>query len=259
MNLKIRQINGNYLFLGSHLIKQLRAILLNLYYKISQMDYMELLIVHQKEKSKWQLNMEFLIRSLFIVIQLKRKKTYTLQKIKEFQQQVLIVLRNQSRSKRQHHRQRYYGEYLLLKRTQNKKLLFFLVNLEMTCYIQILLIKDLSKFKKMKIQLHGIHFHCGCAVQGSSSFGKGIDLAQYFMRIGRLYGHKMELLDLGGGFPTGSIHGYAIKALKKHKIILQDMKQLLKQEDIFVLIHVHFCVQNFDQKNQAWQIMLSCQ
>lgn len=35
------------------------------------------------------------------------------------------------------------------------------------------------------------------------------------MKIGRLYGHKMELLDIGGGFPSGNIHENAINALKK--------------------------------------------
>lgn len=65
----------------------------------------------------------------------------------------------------------------------------------------------------MGIKLHGLHFHCGSAVQGSPSFGKGVELAKECMRIGRECGHRMELLDVGGGFPTGDIHENAISAL----------------------------------------------
>ncbi|CAD8150165.1 unnamed protein product [Paramecium octaurelia] len=72
-----------------------------------------------------------------------------------------------------------------------------------------------KQIQQMGIQLYGINFHCGSAVQGSSSFGKAIDLAQECMRIGRLYGHKMELLDVGGGFPTGYIQNNIINALLK--------------------------------------------
>ncbi|CAD8045762.1 unnamed protein product [Paramecium sonneborni] len=75
--------------------------------------------------------------------------------------------------------------------------------------------KRFKQIQQMGIQLHGIHFHCGSAVQGSSSFGKAVDMAQECMKIGRLYGHKMELLDIGGGFPSGNIHENAINALKK--------------------------------------------
>ncbi|CAK69987.1 unnamed protein product (macronuclear) [Paramecium tetraurelia] len=75
--------------------------------------------------------------------------------------------------------------------------------------------KRFQQIQQMGIQLHGIHFHCGSAVQGSSSFGKAIDLAKECMKIGRLYGHKMILLDVGGGFPTGNIQENIINALKK--------------------------------------------
>lgn len=35
------------------------------------------------------------------------------------------------------------------------------------------------------------------------------------MKIGRQYGHKMEILDVGGGFPTGSLDQDIIKTLEK--------------------------------------------
>ena len=66
----------------------------------------------------------------------------------------------------------------------------------------------------MGIKIHGIHFHCGSAQQGSDSFGKAVDLARECIKIGRQFGHPMELLDVGGGFPSGEIHQNAIKALK---------------------------------------------
>ena len=37
----------------------------------------------------------------------------------------------------------------------------------------------------MGIKIHGIHFHCGSAQQGSDSFGKAVDLARECIRIGR--------------------------------------------------------------------------
>lgn len=57
----------------------------------------------------------------------------------------------------------------------------------------------------MGIKLAGIHFHCGSGQHGSSSFAKAIDLARSCLFIGRKYGHSMEILDLGGGFPAGEI------------------------------------------------------
>lgn len=37
------------------------------------------------------------------------------------------------------------------------------------------------------------------------------------MEIGRKYGHGMELLDVGGGFPSGGLTDHLIKTLSKTK------------------------------------------
>jgi len=64
------------------------------------------------------------------------------------------------------------------------------------------------------IVLRGIHFHCGSGMHGSSTFGKAVILARNCMRIGRAYGHKMDILDIGGGFPSGDLSQKTVDALK---------------------------------------------
>jgi diaminopimelate decarboxylase len=67
-----------------------------------------------------------------------------------------------------------------------------------------------QKFKYIRenlgIKLHGIHFHCGSGKNGSSSFTKAVHMARKCMEIGRLCGHEMNVLDLGGGFPAGELN-----------------------------------------------------
>lgn len=60
-----------------------------------------------------------------------------------------------------------------------------------------------EQIKDMGINLHGIHFHCGSAQSGSNSFQKAIRIANECMEIGKMLGHEMQVLDLGGGFPSG--------------------------------------------------------
>jgi len=62
-----------------------------------------------------------------------------------------------------------------------------------------------ERIRKMGIKLAGIHFHCGSGKNGSKGFEKAVNLAKECIRIGRTYGHKMEILDLGGGFPSGEL------------------------------------------------------
>lgn len=71
-----------------------------------------------------------------------------------------------------------------------------------------------QQIKEMGISLQGIHFHCGSGQHGSTSFKKAVDMARACMQIGRQYGHKMELLDLGGGFPAGELDERTISALQ---------------------------------------------
>lgn len=69
----------------------------------------------------------------------------------------------------------------------------------------------------MGIKLEGIHFHCGSGLNGASSFKKSINMAKACIEIGRKFGHKMETLDLGGGYPAGEIEGSMLEALKMTK------------------------------------------
>ncbi|CAK78893.1 unnamed protein product (macronuclear) [Paramecium tetraurelia] len=153
------------------------------------MDLMELLIVLQKEKSKCQ--------SWFIVIQLRKKKTSSLQRAKEFKSQVQIIQKIAPQMK-------ILWRISIVEENPGQMATLFsgkfgddVPNLDAAH-------KRFKQIQQMGIQLHGIHFHCGSAVQGSSSFGKTIDLAQDY-----------GVVRYRRGFPTGNIHENAIKALKR--------------------------------------------
>ena len=47
-----------------------------------------------------------------------------------------------------------------------------------------------------------MHFHCGSGKDGATTFAKAVKLARACIQIGRKYGHKMETLDIGGGYPA---------------------------------------------------------
>jgi len=72
----------------------------------------------------------------------------------------------------------------------------------------------MKEIAEMGINLKGIHFHCGSGMHGSSGFGKAIKLARRCMEIGRLYGHEMHTLDIGGGFPAADIPQSTIDSLR---------------------------------------------
>ena len=71
-----------------------------------------------------------------------------------------------------------------------------------------------QEIRNMGIILHGIHFHCGSGQHGSASFKKAVDMARACITVGRQFGHKMEILDLGGGFPAGELDQRTISALQ---------------------------------------------
>ena len=75
----------------------------------------------------------------------------------------------------------------------------------------------MHEISNMGVNLKGIHFHCGSGQHGSSAFGKAVKLARECLSIGRLYDHEMNLLDIGGGFPSGSLSPQTIEALKPTK------------------------------------------
>lgn len=72
----------------------------------------------------------------------------------------------------------------------------------------------MKEIRAMGIKLEGIHFHCGSGQHGSSAFGRAVLLARNCMEIGRKYGHNMETLDVGGGFPSGELNQKTIDALQ---------------------------------------------
>lgn len=73
----------------------------------------------------------------------------------------------------------------------------------------------MSQIKNLGINLSGIHFHCGSGRDGSSGFKRGVKLAKDCIRIGREYGHPMDTLDIGGGFPSGELPDVTVEALKE--------------------------------------------
>jgi diaminopimelate decarboxylase len=75
----------------------------------------------------------------------------------------------------------------------------------------------MHEIQEMGIKLKGIHFHCGSGLHGSSAFGRAVALARKCLEIGRIYGHEMTLMDIGGGFPTGDLNKKTIDALQLTK------------------------------------------
>jgi diaminopimelate decarboxylase len=71
----------------------------------------------------------------------------------------------------------------------------------------------MKEIKNMGIKLEGIHFHCGSGQHGSSAFGRAVIMARRCMEIGRIYGHNMETMDVGGGFPSGNLSEKTVEAL----------------------------------------------
>ena len=73
----------------------------------------------------------------------------------------------------------------------------------------------MKEIADMGINLKGIHFHCGSGMNGSTGCGKAIKLARRCIEFGRLNGHEMHTLDIGGGFPAGDLPQGTIDALKQ--------------------------------------------
>lgn len=63
----------------------------------------------------------------------------------------------------------------------------------------------MAEISDMGISLQGVHFHCGSGQHGSSGFGKAVKFARNCIEIGRTYGHAMNVMDIGGGFPSGEL------------------------------------------------------
>jgi diaminopimelate decarboxylase len=72
----------------------------------------------------------------------------------------------------------------------------------------------MSEIREMGVRLEGVHFHCGSGQHGSTAFGRAVLLARNCMQIGRAYGHTMETMDVGGGFPSGDLSDKTVQALQ---------------------------------------------
>lgn len=62
--------------------------------------------------------------------------------------------------------------------------------------------------------MKGIHFNTGPSKYGCGGFDKGIEISRKCMEIGRKYGHDMDILNVGGGFPHGDLTQKIIADLK---------------------------------------------
>lgn len=69
----------------------------------------------------------------------------------------------------------------------------------------------------MNINLYGIHFHCGSGQHGARAFKSAIDIAGQCMDLGKKVGHRMKILDLGGGFPSSHLSDSQIDILSQAK------------------------------------------
>lgn len=72
----------------------------------------------------------------------------------------------------------------------------------------------MREVQEMGVKLEGIHFHCGSGMHGSNAFGRGVLQARRCLEIGRMYGHKMTIMDIGGGFPAGNLPEKTAQALE---------------------------------------------
>lgn len=72
----------------------------------------------------------------------------------------------------------------------------------------------MKEIAELGINLKGIHFHCGSGMHGSSGFGKAIKLGRRCIQFGRVNGHEMHTLDIGGGFPAGDLPESTIESLR---------------------------------------------
>jgi diaminopimelate decarboxylase len=66
----------------------------------------------------------------------------------------------------------------------------------------------------MGVDLYGLHFHCGSGQHGSSAFKQAIEISKKLMRVGKECGHRMRLLDLGGGFPASDLSEAQVEVLE---------------------------------------------
>lgn len=61
--------------------------------------------------------------------------------------------------------------------------------------------------------MYGLHFHCGSGQHGSSAFKEAIEVSGKLMQVGKQCGHRMKLLDLGGGFPAAQLSDAQVQVL----------------------------------------------
>ncbi|XP_041379578.1 ornithine decarboxylase-like, partial [Gigantopelta aegis] len=59
----------------------------------------------------------------------------------------------------------------------------------------------LTKAKELRLNVVGISFHVGSDIQEAEAYASAVEHAYYVFELGQEMGFKLELLDVGGGFP----------------------------------------------------------
>jgi len=55
--------------------------------------------------------------------------------------------------------------------------------------------------KALGLKVTGTSFHVGSGCSEVEAYDRAVEKAENIFRFGELIGHKMDLLDVGGGFP----------------------------------------------------------
>nr|AAY55672.1 IP02715p [Drosophila melanogaster] len=55
--------------------------------------------------------------------------------------------------------------------------------------------------KALGLKVTGTSFHVGSGCSEVEAYDRAIEKAENIFKVGEMIGHKMELLDVGGGFP----------------------------------------------------------
>lgn len=71
----------------------------------------------------------------------------------------------------------------------------------------------LRKARELGVNVNGIAFHIGIGCLEYEIFGRAISVSAEAFKYGKSLGHKMDLLDIGGGFP-----GHELETIVKQKI-----------------------------------------
>ena len=83
--------------------------------------------------------------------------------------------------------------------------------------------------KELKVDLIGVSFHVGTNTTNAKVFERAIRRAKEVFELAQEYGHRMTLLDIGGGFPSGYPSSRYFKA--QAKVISKTLDELFPSSD----------------------------